>query len=285
MSDRLEQEAFMTMNAQPTLDLGNGERATSVTLLVLGGIALVAGAVQWLPSLLRVASLVDNPVFGNARRLPHEQTMLHLADTYATSVVIVVPWLLLTLLLAGAYAMLLRRLYATSPQQTTLAAMFLGGSVLCALLIATSVLKVAEFAVQANAASAAEQEWLRAGVNFMNQLHLFYVSGWMLAAAAGWAFLGYGALAAGPLAARGARLLLTGGVLLGVSAAARMVLPAFEPQTAAVLVGLTEPLASVAFGAALIGSGWLLRSVPAGPAVADVKRSRSRATESPAPTA
>jgi hypothetical protein len=222
------------------------------------------------------ASPVDNPVFGNARRLPHEETMLYLADAYATSVAIIVPWLLLTLLLAAMYAMLLRRLYRTSPQHTTLAALFLGGSVLCALLVATSVLKVAEFTVQANAAAAVEQEWLRAGVNFMNQLHLFYVSGWMLAAAAGWAFLGYGALAAGPMAARGARLLLAGGVLLAVSAAARMVLPAFEPQTAAVLVGLTEPLASVAFGAALIGSGLLLRSVPAESDVAEVKRVRTR---------
>jgi hypothetical protein len=256
---------------------GHGERPLSVSLLLLGGIALAAGALQWVPSLLRAASPVDNPVFGNVRRLPHEATMLRLADTYATSVAIIVPWLLLTLLLAAAYAMLLRRLYRTSPQHTTLAAFFLGGSVLCALLIATSVLKVAEFTVQANAATAAEREWLLAGINFMNQLHLFYVSGWMLAAAAGWSFLGYGALAAGPMASRGARLLLAGGALLGVSVAARTVLPVFEPQTAAALVGLTEPLSSVAFGAALIGGGLLLRSVPAEAGVAEVKQGRTRA--------
>jgi hypothetical protein len=253
----------MTVEAQPTHGPGNGERALSVSLLLLGGVALAAGALQWVPSLLRATSPVHNPVFGNARRLPHEEAMLHLADTYAVSVAIVVPWLLLTLLLAAAYAMLLRRLYRTSPQHTTLAALFLGGSVLCALLIATSVLKVAEFTVQSNAASSVEQEWLLAGINFMNQLHLFYVSGWMLAAAAGWSFLGYGALAAGGSAAPGARLLLGGGVLLAVSAAARMLLPAFGPQTPAILVGITEPLASVAFGAALIGGGLLLRSVPA----------------------
>jgi hypothetical protein len=264
----------MTTEARPVHEPGNGERTMSISLLGLGGIALVAGALQWLPSLWRAASPVDNPVFGNARRLPHEETMLHLADTYAMSVAIIVPWLLLTLLLAAAYAMLLRRLFRTSPQHTILAAIFLGGSVLCGLLIATSVLKVAEFAVQANAAAAAEQEWLGAGVNFMNQLHLFYVSGWMLAASAGWAFLGYGALAAGPMAARGARLLLAGGVLLGVSAAARTLLPAFEPHAAALLVGLTEPLSSVAFGAALIGSGLLLRSVPAASSVAAVEVQR-----------
>jgi hypothetical protein len=253
----------MIVETQPVRGLGTGERTLSISLLLLGGVALAAGALQWVPSLLRAASPVNNPVFGNARRLHHEETMLHLADTYAVSVAIVVPWLLLTLLLAAAYAMLLRRLYRTSPQHTTLAALFLGGSVLCALLIATSVLKVAEFAVQANTANSVEQEWLLSGINFMNQLHLFYVSGWMLAAAAGWSFLGYGALATGVSALRGARLLLGGGVLLGISAAARMTLPAFEPQTAAFLVGLTEPLASVAFGAALIGGGLLLRSVPA----------------------
>jgi hypothetical protein len=253
----------MTVEAQPVHRLGNGERTLSVSLLLLGGIALAAGALQWVPSLFRAARPVNNPVFGNARRLSHEETMLHLADTYAISVAIIVPWLLLTLLLAAAYAMLLRRLYRTSPQQTTLAAVFLGGSVLCGLLAATSVLKVAEFTVQANAATAVEQEWLLAGINFMNQLHLFYVSGWMLAAAAGWSFLGYGALAAGTSALRGARLLLGGGVLLGISAVVRMILPAFEPQMPAVIAGLTEPLASVAFGAALIGGGLLLRSVPA----------------------
>jgi hypothetical protein len=105
----------------------------------------------------------------------------------------------------------------------------------------------------------------------------------MLAAAAGWAFIGYGALAAGPMAARGARLLLAGGVLLGVSAAARTVLPAFEPQTMAALVGLTEPLSSVAFGVGLIGSGLLLRSVPAESGVIEVQRVRTRTDQAATP--
>jgi hypothetical protein len=235
---------------------------TATVLLVLGAVALVAGTAQFGSALVGAGGVVGNPVFANARRLPHAQALQQLASGYPVSVMFVLFWLLLGLLLAGAYALMLRALYRRAPTATILAGAFLGGSIIAGLLVGTSVLKVAEFAIQAGAATAAEQEWLRAGVNFMNQLHLFYVSGWLLATGLGWIFLGAAARAAGQATRRPGTLLATAGGGIVLSVAARTLLPVAGPAAPAAVVALGEPLSSVGFGAGLLATGLLLRALP-----------------------
>jgi hypothetical protein len=220
----------------------------------LGIMAILAGAIQTLRVAWHGAGGIANPVFENSRRLPHLETLEHLATGHALNFFLVLPWFVIVVMLAILFAELLHRLYHRSPPAVLTAGIFLAGSVVAGLLVGSSVLKVGEFAVQSTGVTAAEQEWVRAGINFLNQLHLFYVSVWFLSTGLGWSFLGMSAMTpVGGATRTGARLVLGGGLVLIVSVLARSWLPTYGTEASTLMVAMSEPLATFGAGLGFVG--------------------------------
>jgi hypothetical protein len=232
-------------------------------LLVLGGIGVAGAMLQLGRGLLRGAAPIDNPVFANVQRLPHDETLLRHASSYGLDLLILAPWLLLLLVTAYVGAVLLLALFRTAPVAVLVAGAFLGGALLSGLLIFTSLIKVVEFAVQSQAATATEVEWLAAGINYLTQVHIFYVSAWILATGVGWLCVGAAARGMGPAWRRGSLLLLAGGTLFVTSWVVRLLLPLAGMTAPAVLLGVVEAIPSAAFGCGLLGYASLVANLNA----------------------
>jgi hypothetical protein len=228
------------------------------TLLVLGGIGVAGSMLQLGRGLLRGVAPIDNPVFANVQRLPHEETLLVHASSYGIDLLILAPWLLLLLVTAYVGALLLLALFRAAPAAVLVAGAFLGGALLSGLLIFTSLIKVVEFTVQTQTAAAAEVEWLTAGINYLTQVHLFYVSAWILATGIGWLCVGAAARGMGQAWRRGSLLLLAGGALFVAGWVVRLLLPLAGTTVPAVLLGVVEAVPSAAFGCGLLGYASLI---------------------------
>jgi hypothetical protein len=238
-----------------------GHAVSRWILLVVGGLGAIGAAVQFGRGALRGSHRIDNPVFANVQRLPHEQTMLYHASAYGTDLLIILSWLLFLLLTAYVAAVLLHAFYRSAPVAVLVAGALLAGAQIAGLLIATSLQKVVEFVLQSGTAAPAEAAWLAAGVNYLIQLHLFYVSAWIVATGAGWLFLGAAARAAGAPLRGGALLVSAGGVLFLAGAVIRALLPFAGATAPAVLLGTAEAVPSAAFALGLIGYATLLQRV------------------------
>jgi hypothetical protein len=244
---------------EPTIETprssgGRGLHFVAHFIGALGVIAVVAGAVQTLLVASAGAGGIANPVFENPRRLPHLEALEHLATGHALSFFLVLPWFVIVVMLAILFAELLHRLYHRSPPAVLTAGLFLAGSVIAGLLAGSSVLKVGEFAVQSTGVTAAEQEWVSAGINFLSQLHLFYVSAWFLSTGLCWLFLGMSAMTpVGAATRNGARLVLLGGLVLVVSVLARSWLPTYGAEASTLMVAMSEPLATFGVGFGFVG--------------------------------
>jgi hypothetical protein len=240
---------------------GKGVHLVAYIVGALGIMAVLAGAIQTLVVAWQRTGGIPNPVFGNPRRLPHLETLEHLATGQALNFFLVLPWFVIVVMLAILFAELLHRLYHRSPPFVLTAGIFLAGSVIAGLLVGSSVLKVGEFAVQSTGGTAAEQEWISAGINFLNQLHLFYVSAWFLSTGLGWLFLGMSALTpAAGMTRTGARLLIGAGLVLIVSVLARSWLPTYGTEASALVVTMSEPLATFGVGLGFVGCMVLWRA-------------------------
>jgi hypothetical protein len=249
-------------------------------LLVLGGIGVAGAMLQLGRGLLRGAAAIDNPVFANVQRLPHEETLLLHASSYGIDLLILAPWLLLLLVTAYVGAVLLLALFRTAPVAVLVAGAFLGAALLSGLLIFTSLIKVVEFSVQTQTAAAAEVEWLTAGINYLTQVHLFYVSAWILATGIGWLCVGAAARDMGEAWRRGSLLLLAGGTLFLVGWVVRLLLPLAGTTAPAVLLGVIEAVPSAAFGCGLLGYASLLARLNASAAAAPQLAQRSATAHS-----
>jgi hypothetical protein len=232
-------------------------------LLLMGGLGLAGAGFQLGRGLLRGAAPVDNPVFANAQRLPHEQTILYHASAYGTDLLILSSWLLFLLLTGYVAVVLLHALYQRAPVPSLAAGAFLFGALISGLLIVTSLMKVAEFVVQMPSATEAEAAWLTSGINYLMQLHLFYVSAWIFATGVGWLFLAAAARRAGASYRRGALLLFAGGTLFVAATLFRALLPFAGTTAPGVLIGFVEAVPSAAFGAGLLGYAALLARLSA----------------------
>jgi hypothetical protein len=246
-----------------TMKPPSSQTASRWLLLLMGGLGLAGAAVQLGRGLIRGATVVDNPVFANVQRLPHEQTILYHASSYGTDLLILSFWLLFLVLIGYVAVVLLHALYQRAPVPTLAAGAFLFGALISGLLIATSLMKVAEFVVQMPAATAAEAAWLTSGINYLMQLHLFYVWGWIFATGVGWLFLAAAARRAGDSYRRGALLLFAGGGLFVAATVFRALLPFAGPTAPGLLIGFIEAVPSAAFGAGLLGYAALLRRLSA----------------------
>ncbi|HVL66051.1 MAG TPA: hypothetical protein VM364_02185 [Vicinamibacterales bacterium] len=138
-------------------------RGVTVTANVLGGIGvllLFAGIAEAAALLSRGLAGAANPVFGNIRRLAHTDAVRQLATDYAQNFFIVATWWTAVLALAVVFAALVRAVRRPSTTAAAVAGVFLAAAILNGVLIGTSILKLAELAVQSTRATAAEQAWM-----------------------------------------------------------------------------------------------------------------------------
>jgi hypothetical protein len=239
-----------------------GGRALGGFFVALGAFGLPIGI--WLSArALGGGLLAATPsfVFGNVQRLPHDVAVASAATAYPLNVGITLFWTTVVVLFAVHSAGLLRSLFRDAPQSALVAGAFLAGATIFGVVAGISILKVSEFAVQSMLAAPAEQVWLRDGITFMNQLHLFYVHAWFVCMAAGWVALGLTPRMRSRRVMRNSSLVLAAGLAVATAVLARMALPAFGPQAPAILVVLSDSFFFVAVAAGWIGSGLLARAL------------------------
>lgn len=171
----------------------SGARLLAGLMAALG----VWGITRGLPDVLRT-------VPPTMRRLDPAATVEALLGDYPGNFATVAIFSLFMLVLCIHFMAVVHDLYSHSPVSTLVGGVFLGGSVLFGIALGLTALKINEFALQA-ARGAAQQEpwftpeqqlWVRDGINFLNQLHLISVWGWLLCLGLGFFFVGAGALAA-----------------------------------------------------------------------------------------
>ena len=191
-------------------------RVLALLVAALGAYGIVSGILD-----LTKAAPPSMP-----RRLEPMQVLESLTGDYPANFATVLIFSLFMLLLSVHFFAILKELYPRAPLASLLAGLFLGGSVLFGMVLGLTALKVNEFALQVAAGStqqqewftSEQQEWLRDGINFLNQIHLIFVWGWLLCLGLGWMFVGWGVLSglAGVRVAGGAELLAGLAVVTGV---------------------------------------------------------------------
>ena len=214
------------------------EKLGAVRWSVLRVLALVVAALgAWgvfrgIPALVRLTPL-------GMRRLEPAQTLEGLLRDYPGNFATFAVFSLFMIVLSVHFFALLRDLYPHAPLAALVAGLFLGGSVLFGLTLVLTALKINEFALQAAAGSAQQQpwfsaeqqEWLSGGINFLNQLHLIFVWGWLLCLGLGWVFVGWGVLA-GRAVARVVRLSGSLALVAGLGVVTGVLFELWEPTYA-----------------------------------------------------
>ncbi len=237
----------------------SGVRVLAVLMAGLGGWGVVRG----LPKLVRLVSTkaVANPSLISHRRLHGAEAVGQLVTTFQGNYVTVAVATILFGLLAFHLIGVAQGLYARAPLRSLVAALFFGGSVISAMLLGLTVLKVSEFAFQHRLAPPSEQQWLEGGISFLNQLHLIFVYGWFLFLALGWFAAALGAVTCeGGVRWAGLSLLIASVVLL-TAVGARHWIPGSGPNAPEYLVFVSTDFLDIAMGLAFLSSGvlgWLL---------------------------
>jgi len=171
----------------------SGFRVLALLIAALGAWGLLRG----LPDVLRASP----PMM---RRLEPGETVQALLRDYPGNFATVVIFSLFMLVLCVHFMAVLRDLYPLAQVPALAGGVFLGGSVLFGIALGLTALKINEFALQAAHGAAQQQTWftpeqqvwVRDGINFLNQLHLISVWGWLLCLGFGFFFVGVGALTA-----------------------------------------------------------------------------------------
>lgn len=182
---------------------GSGRRSGLRLLALLIASLGVWGVLRGLPELLR-ASTAAGTTLSDARRLEPSETVQALLRDYPANFATVVIFSLFMLVLCIHFMAILRDLYPHSQVPAMAGGVFLGGSVLFGIALGLTALKINEFVLQ-SARGAVQQQpwytpeqqmWVRDGINFLNQLHLISVWGWLLCLGLGFFFVGAGVRAA-----------------------------------------------------------------------------------------
>jgi len=177
----------------------SGLRLLALLIAALGGWGVLRG----IPDVLR-ASAPAGTIMSDARRLEPGETVQALVRDYPANFATVAIFSLFMLVLCIHFMAVLRDLHPHSQVPALAGGVFLGGSVLFGIALGLTALKINEFALQ-TARGATQQQpwytpeqqvWVRDGINFLNQLHLISVWGWLLCLGLGFFFVGEGALAA-----------------------------------------------------------------------------------------
>lgn len=222
-------------------------RALALGIGLVGGWGVVQALTE-APALFSHGS-APNPVYQNEQRLQPVEALEQLRTAFPGNFATVFGFVLLAVLLALLFFGLLPHLYVATPVRTLLAGLFLGGSVLAAVPLAVTILKVSEFAFQATIATPDERRWLEGGVTFLNQMHLILVHSWFLSSGLGWIFLGLAGVSHSRWRRWGGAVALGG----GAAVVAGEILRAWLPQ-----LGQTVSMTVAAGEAMLVDGGMAL---------------------------
>ncbi len=229
-------------------------------VVVAGGLwGTVSGLTEVVAKSGALGTTASNPVVDNDQRR-HAALLDNQVKDYRANLAAVGAFSAFVVLVTIHFAGLAWRMFARAPLSSIMGGLFLGASGICGLLVAPAVARVNEFAFQAVGAQPAEREWLQGGMAFLNQLHLIFISGWLLFLALGWVALGLGAVRMAGRYRLGGCLVLLGAVIILVSVGARYWLPTYGATvTAGVL--LLDRMIGVGIPTGLIGTGllgWML---------------------------
>ena len=122
---------------------------------------------------------ITNPVYWNDQRITPDKALHQLTRDFTGNFATVIGFSAFIILLSVHYFSVVHGLYSHAPVRSLIASVFLGGSVLCGLLVGLSLMRVNEFAFQVTSGGHEQKDWLRTGIGFLIQIHLVYVYGWL----------------------------------------------------------------------------------------------------------
>lgn len=207
-----------------------------------------------------LGATVSNPVVHNNQRR-HAALLDNQVKDYGGNLAAVAAFSVFIALVTIHFVGLAWRMLPSTPLSSIMGGLFLGASGICGLLVAPAVARVNEFAFQAVGAQPAEREWLQGGMAFLNQIHLIFISGWLLFLALGWVALGLGAVRMAGRYRLGGCMVLLGAVMILVSVGARYWLPTYGTSTPAGVLLLSGEGFGLGIATGLVGSGllaWML---------------------------
>ncbi len=203
----------------------SSSRASALVIATLGGFGLLSTIVDLVLGL--PPTMIPRP--------DQPPTMDSLLRNYPTEFAIAVSNSVLIVVLALVFFELLRHLYRKAPLESLVGGLFLGGSILCGLLVGLIALKTNEFVLQAAAGSARHEAWyspeqhtwLHNGIYFLMQIHVVFGLGHVLLLGLGWVAVALGLLRAEAKWRLWAVMMLLAGVLAVARVALRAWLPVY----------------------------------------------------------
>lgn len=251
-----------------------GLRLFAVLMLALGiwgTVSGLTGVERELEEALAAAksggpgATVSNPVVHNIRRR-HSALVENQVKDYRSNLTAVAVFSVYVMLSTIFFVGLAWRMFPRAPLSSALGGLFLGASGICGFLLGIDVLNVNEFAFEAVSAQPAEREWLQNGMGYLNQLHLVFVTAWVLFLALGWVAVGAGTVRMTGRYRLGGYVLLLGAALMLASIAARYWLPTYGENAPAGAILLSGVGFALGISIGLIGSGllgWMLEGAAA----------------------
>lgn len=233
----------------------NGIQVLALLVLAVGLWGTATGLISLVKNPDWNLAAKSNPVVVNEQRR-HAALIENQVKDYRGNLAALAGFSAFILVVTVHFAAVVWRVFSKLPVASLVGGLFLGGSGICGLLVLPSVARVNEFAFQAAGAPTGEVEWLRGGMAFLNQLHLFFVAGWLTFLGLGFLALGLGILRLPSLLRLCGTLVLVGGVGILASLAADYWLPTYG-QTAPGAVLVLSGAFAVGITVGLIGTGLL----------------------------
>ena len=236
-----------------------GLRVLAAVVVAVGLWGTVSGLTEVVAKSGSVGTTASNPVVDNDQRR-HAALLDNQVKDYGANLAALGAFSAFVALVTIHFVGLAWRMFAGAPLSSIMGGLFLGASGICGLLVAPAVARVNEFAFQAVGAQPAEREWLQGGMAFLNQIHLIFISGWVLFLALGWVALSLGAVRMAGRHRLGGCLVLLGAVMILVSVGARYWLPTYG-ATVPTGVLVLDRVFGLGIAMGLVGSGllaWML---------------------------
>lgn len=233
-----------------------GVQILAVLVVALGLWATVSQLATLAKKVAEGLAATLNPVVENEQRR-HAALLESQVQDYPANLGALLAFSVFILLISVHFASVVSRVYSKLPLASLVGGILLAASGICGLLVLPSVARVNEFAFQAAGAETREVEWLQGGMAFLNQIHLIFVTGWLMFLALGWQALGLGLVRLpGRLRTCGV-LVLVGGVAIVVSVATRYWLPTYGQTVPGKVLVLAGEIFPLGIGLGLIGTGLL----------------------------
>lgn len=247
-----------------------GLRVLAAVVIAVGLFGTVSGFTELVAKFGEGGTRAANPVVDNDQRR-HAAMLENQVKDYPANLAALSAFSAFVALVTIHFVGLAWRMFAKVPLSSIIGGLFLGASGICGLLVAPAVARVNEFAFQAAGAQPAEREWLQGGMAFLNQLHLIFITGWLLFLGLGWVALGLSAVRMARRYRLGGCLSLLGAAMILVSVGSRYGLPMYG-ATVPVWILLLDTVFSLGIATGLLGSGLLAWMIEEEDALGDEAR-------------